>query len=359
MKMLKMTQNMNKANWDKTSGKSSISNILAKIILHTPIPLNHIHFVVMDKSTSNIPEKKSLIVSPRSPIWLTPKPNSKQNTTRPIVFGPDRYVNWRSIMASDAFIDFDSTKMVWACWKVAWNTFSGKIFLKKYKFTFNFEEGWVPITMNSYLPKSRRLSRNFPSFLFSNWAGIWLGSAVPGLNVIAMVNPMRMESIVVKIKYISARNTILPLTPACRLDDTVIIDDISNGKVINFNIRKNNSPGYDISKIVSFDKCCGRKLIPAWILLIWIIIIWEILSYNQIIITNLKQWQLRHRVMWLSITNSSLSYPQIYCDIFVLISIWTKMRSLDFFVSFRCQPLFFNVNGIALLNEIQLNYFLN
>lgn len=140
MKIPKMTQNINTANCDKTSGKSSISSILAAIILHTPMPLSHINLVVMDKRTSNTPAKKSLIVSPRSPIRLTPKPNSKQNTTRPIVFGPDWYVNWRSVIVADVpFIDLlVSTKMVWACWKVAWNIFSGKRFLKNIQINVQF-----------------------------------------------------------------------------------------------------------------------------------------------------------------------------------------------------------------------------
>lgn len=77
---------------------------------------------------------------------------------------------------------------------------------------------------------------------------------VPGLNVNTIVNPMRIASQVVNIKYSRALSVILPLTSDCKLDDTVIMLDKSNGNVINFNIRKNSSPGYDINMIVSFDK---------------------------------------------------------------------------------------------------------
>lgn len=136
-----------------------------------------------------------------------------------------------------------------------------------------------------YLPKSRRLSKKCPRF-FCKSVRIW---SFPGLIVSTIVNPMRIASQVVNIKYSRALNVILPLTPDCKLDDTVIILDMSNGNVINFNILKNSSPGYDISRIVSFDKWHDRRLIPANNFC-YVIILGEVEKRNNTNQIQSRQW---------------------------------------------------------------------
>lgn len=63
-------------------------------------------------------------------------------------------------------------------------------------------------------------------------------------------------------KYDTVFNVILPLTFGFILADTVIKQDRSNGSVKNFKIRKNNSPGYEINKMASSEKCTERKVVP-------------------------------------------------------------------------------------------------
>lgn len=76
--------------------------------------------------------------------------------------------------------------------------------------------------------------------------------------------PMNDESIVVTMKYTNVRIAIFPFIRAFKLADTFMRLDISNGKVNNFKIRINNSPGYEINEIVSSEKLNRRKAVPMW-----------------------------------------------------------------------------------------------
>lgn len=66
----------------------------------------------------------------------------------------------------------------------------------------------------------------------------------------------------VDAKYTIVRDTIFPFILAFKLAATVIRLDMSIGNVISFNIRRNNSPGYDINMMVSLDKLYERNVIP-------------------------------------------------------------------------------------------------
>lgn len=74
--------------------------------------------------------------------------------------------------------------------------------------------------------------------------------------------PVNAETIEVDAKYVIVRNTILPFMRAFKLAETVTRLDMSIGKVTNFNIRINNSPGYEINMMVSLDKLYERNVIP-------------------------------------------------------------------------------------------------
>lgn len=77
-----------------------------------------------------------------------------------------------------------------------------------------------------------------------------------------MIIPRVAENIEVDAKYTIIQDTILPLIRAFKLADTVMRLDMSIGKVSNFNIRRNNSPGYEINMMVSLEKLYERNVIP-------------------------------------------------------------------------------------------------
>lgn len=76
-------------------------------MLATAKPVNHTTAVIIFDVTSNIAEKKSLTTRPRSPIELSKVPNTKQNTTIPIVLTPARWVISRTKIVSVELLTFD------------------------------------------------------------------------------------------------------------------------------------------------------------------------------------------------------------------------------------------------------------
>lgn len=77
------------------------------IMLATARPVNHTTAVTIFDVTSNIAEKKSLTTCPRSPIVLSKVPNTKQNTTMPIVLTPGRWVSSRTNIVSVELLTLD------------------------------------------------------------------------------------------------------------------------------------------------------------------------------------------------------------------------------------------------------------
>lgn len=75
--------------------------------------------------------------------------------------------------------------------------------------------------------------------------------------------PQKADSIEVHAKYVIVRDTILPFIRAFKLAETVTRLPMSIGSVTNFNIRMNNSPGYEINMMVSLDKLYERNVIPG------------------------------------------------------------------------------------------------
>lgn len=63
-------------------------------------------------------------------------------------------------------------------------------------------------------------------------------------------------------KYETVHIVILPLSFALILADTVIKHERRSGNVNNFKTRRNSSPGYEINKMASSEKCTERKLVP-------------------------------------------------------------------------------------------------
>lgn len=87
-------------------------------------------------------------------------------------------------------------------------------------------------------------------------------STVPGSTIAAIQIPISADAIVVNIKYEIVRSAIFPFIRAFKLAETFTKLEISNGNVNNFKIRKNSSPGYEISIIVSSEKLYCRKNVP-------------------------------------------------------------------------------------------------
>ena len=112
----------------------------------------------------------------------------------------------------------------------------------------------------NYLPRSSMLSINFIR------GPVTFGDdcvTLPGWIISAIKIAINAEMNEVLAKYDTVFNVIRPLTFGFILADTVIRHDKSSGSVKNFKIRKNNSPGYEIKRMASSEKCTGRKVVPA------------------------------------------------------------------------------------------------
>lgn len=95
------------------SCKSSIISNLPAIILHTPNPLNHIACDVTLSIASSTAEKNIFTIFPFGPMLLMPDPNTKQNTTKPRVFGALRNANCRTKCKLVALVALTSTSVLY------------------------------------------------------------------------------------------------------------------------------------------------------------------------------------------------------------------------------------------------------
>lgn len=110
-------------------------NNLPQIMLHTPGPLSHVAFDVILSMAANTAEKNDFTTCPFWPSVLIAIPNTKQNTTKPNVFGELRKANCRIKCMLVTLVPFNGmgsfTYDVYVCWNVAWKRFSGSKFLRK------------------------------------------------------------------------------------------------------------------------------------------------------------------------------------------------------------------------------------